>query len=195
MFHHLRRLWRPEGRSKPLPSRHCCGNDSSGPPSFGGVPRGPSCAYGARPPGIPMLPPVCEMLKHPTPQRNHAMRLGAWPVFRVVVRRRRNGGAKPPTDLFADHETLKRFWLVGKKSAAPPGFAPYILLRQDAGSPSRAQPCTGGRFQRAPHLPQTPPHFATLRHRGGALVEAAPPHRLPPVPSLFFLASALCLIS
>ena len=161
-----------------------------------------------------MLPPVCEMLKHPTPQRNHALRLCAGPVFRVVVRlcARRAGALPPtrkkkalrfatallffflrlppagctctagfaPTDLFADQETPRRF---------------PARRQKIGGTPSRAQPCTGGRFQRAPHLPQTPPHFASLRHRGGALVEVAPPHRLPPVPSWFFLASALCLIS
>ena len=133
MFHHLRRLWRPEGRSKPLPSRHCCGNDSSGPPSFGGVPRGPVLRLRRKTTRLHLVPALaCVSCRYPNQSRSHpSLRWDR--LTRVVLRlSARRAGRCPPQEKKKHSASLRLFFFFS------------------CGSPQQVATCTGAALP-APH--------------------------------------------
>ena len=158
MFHHLRRLWRPEGRSKPLPSRHCCGNDSSGPPSFGGVPRGPVLRLRRKTTRFHLVPALaCVSCRYPNQSRSHpSLRWDR--LTRVVLRlSARRAGRCPPQEKKKHSASLRLFFffLAAPPSRLPPAplasppsiFFPHASLNVEKNrrDPQQGAPCTGGR--------------------------------------------------
>ena len=210
MFHHLRRLWRPEGRSKPLPSRHCCGNDSSGPPSFGGVPRGPVLRLRRKTTRIPYASACACDAAASQPHTKPCPAL--WRSAGIpggLAPERQTGGALPPTrkkKALRFAPALLFFFL----RLPPAGCHLHRWLRPHRsffhtlrstwkkidGTPSRARPAPWA-ARRACPPPQRQPPRTSLRYgiAGGQHLG-----RLPRTGSRLclrglFLASALCLIS
>lgn len=134
MFHHLRRLWRPEGRSKPLPSRHCCGNDSSGPPSFWGGPRGPVLRLRRKTTRLHLVPALaCVSYRYPNQARSHpSLRWDR--LTRVVLRlSARRAGLCPPQEKKKHCASLRLsfFFSCGSPqqvATCTAGFAPIDLF-------------------------------------------------------------------
>lgn len=189
MFHHLRRLWRPEGRSKPLPSRHCCGNDSSGPPSFGGVPRGPVLRLRRKTTRFHLVPALaCVSCRYPNQSRSHpSLR---WDRLNRVVLRlsARRAGRCPPQEKKKHSASLRLFFFFScgspqQVATCTAGFAPIDLFstrfaqrgKKSTGPPAGRALHRGPLVERAPHPKCSPPalRFATAS-RGGSIWGGSP---------------------
>ena len=206
MFHHLRRLWRPEGRSKPLPSRHCCGNDSSGPPSFGGVPRGSRPAPAAQ--DHPSSTCVFACLLAQSIKTTSTLWRGPLNPGGLAYRQTGRGFAPhraipPPVALLRACGGL----LDGSPqqvATCTAGFAPIDLFstrfaqrgKKSTGPPAGRALHRGPLVERAPHPKCSPPalRFATAS-RGGAGGGGSPAQAPACALRGLFQASALCLIS
>ena len=124
MFHHLRRL----GRGCAPPCRLClraftaCKAPAAPHPSVGCL-GGPVLRLRRKTTRIPYASVCACDAWHPNPTRNHALRLGAVPGFRVVLRlSARRDGALPPIELSPRLSLCSG--LAGVYSTAPPSRLP-----------------------------------------------------------------------